>query len=124
MDQFSPSLIIPFCKEALLEVQQKEREDDSFHQPCLFCSEQCSGNRSSLFAHMLNSHRFTIGQPDNIGKSIHTHTHNTRTQLCTYTQMHTYTHTHTHYTHTYIHTHYTHTHTTHNTHTHNYALTH
>lgn len=52
--------------EEVLEQQQKEREDDSFHRLCMFCSEEFSGNRSSMLNHMAREHSFSIGLPDNI----------------------------------------------------------
>ncbi|XP_062418819.1 zinc finger protein 277 [Pungitius pungitius] len=50
----------------VLEQQQREREDRSFHRLCMFCSEEFSGNRSSLLNHMAREHSFGIGLPDNI----------------------------------------------------------
>lgn len=32
-------------QEEVLEQQQLEREDDSFHHGCMFCSEEFTGNR-------------------------------------------------------------------------------
>lgn len=32
-------------QEEVLEQQQLEREDDSFHHGCMFCSEEFIGNR-------------------------------------------------------------------------------
>uniref|UniRef100_UPI0037E71ACA zinc finger protein 277 isoform X1 n=1 Tax=Semicossyphus pulcher TaxID=241346 RepID=UPI0037E71ACA len=52
--------------EEVLEQQQKERDDSSFHRLCMFCSEEFSGNRSSLLNHMAREHSFSIGLPDNI----------------------------------------------------------
>ncbi|XP_004069426.1 zinc finger protein 277 [Oryzias latipes] len=52
--------------EEVLEQQQKERNDCSFHRVCMFCSEEFSGNRSSLLNHMAREHSFSIGLPDNI----------------------------------------------------------
>lgn len=52
--------------EEVLEQQQREREDTSFHRPCMFCSEDFIGNRSSLLNHMAREHSFSIGLPDNI----------------------------------------------------------
>ncbi|KAM3608755.1 uncharacterized protein V6R79_004180 [Siganus canaliculatus] len=52
--------------EAVLEQQQLEREDGSFHHVCMFCSEEFTGNRSSLLNHMAREHSFSIGLPDNI----------------------------------------------------------
>ncbi|XP_017292027.1 zinc finger protein 277 [Kryptolebias marmoratus] len=52
--------------EEVLEQQQKERDDSSFHRLCLFCSEEFTGNRSSLLNHMAREHSFSIGLPDNI----------------------------------------------------------
>uniref|UniRef100_A0A3Q3XEH7 C2H2-type domain-containing protein n=1 Tax=Mola mola TaxID=94237 RepID=A0A3Q3XEH7_MOLML len=52
--------------EEVLEQQQAEREDSSFHHACMFCSEDFTGNRSSLLNHMAREHSFSIGLPDNI----------------------------------------------------------
>ncbi|CAJ1055877.1 LOW QUALITY PROTEIN: zinc finger protein 277 [Xyrichtys novacula] len=52
--------------EEVLEQQQKERDDSSFHRLCMFCNEDFSGNRSSLLNHMAREHSFSIGLPDNI----------------------------------------------------------
>ncbi|XP_054890726.1 zinc finger protein 277 [Poeciliopsis prolifica] len=52
--------------EEVLEQQQKERDDCYFHRLCLFCSEECSGNRACLLNHMAREHSFSIGLPDNI----------------------------------------------------------
>ncbi|KAF7223978.1 zinc finger protein 277 [Nothobranchius furzeri] len=52
--------------EEVLEQQQKERDDSSFHHLCMFCSEEFTGNRSSLLNHMAREHSFSIGLPDNI----------------------------------------------------------
>ncbi|RVE71468.1 hypothetical protein OJAV_G00052200 [Oryzias javanicus] len=52
--------------EEVLEQQEKERNDCSFHRLCMFCSEEFSGNRSSLLNHMAREHSFSIGLPDNI----------------------------------------------------------
>ena len=43
-----------------------EREKTDFCRQCLFCKEVCKGNRFALFQHMLESHSFHIGQPDNV----------------------------------------------------------
>ncbi|XP_056907001.1 zinc finger protein 277 isoform X1 [Takifugu flavidus] len=53
-------------QEEVLEQQQLEREDNSFHHSCMFCSEEFTGNRSSLLNHMAREHSFSIGLPDNI----------------------------------------------------------
>uniref|UniRef100_A0A3B3TM60 Zinc finger protein 277 n=1 Tax=Poecilia latipinna TaxID=48699 RepID=A0A3B3TM60_9TELE len=52
--------------EEVLEQQQKERDDCYFHRLCLFCSEECTGNRACLLNHMAREHSFSIGLPDNI----------------------------------------------------------
>ncbi|XP_055365653.1 zinc finger protein 277 isoform X2 [Betta splendens] len=52
--------------EEVLEQQQRERDDSSFHHLCMFCSEEFTGNRSSLLNHMAREHSFSIGLPDNI----------------------------------------------------------
>lgn len=50
-----------------MEIQQTERNDTQFNRKCLFCHEVFTGNRKVLFDHMLHSHHFNIGLPDNIG---------------------------------------------------------
>uniref|UniRef100_A0A8C2X3M9 Zinc finger protein 277 n=1 Tax=Cyclopterus lumpus TaxID=8103 RepID=A0A8C2X3M9_CYCLU len=52
--------------EEVLEQQQQERDDGSFRRLCMFCSDEFSGNRSSLLNHMAREHSFSIGLPDNI----------------------------------------------------------
>ncbi|KAK5866781.1 hypothetical protein PBY51_011329 [Eleginops maclovinus] len=52
--------------EEVLDQQQQEREDSSFQRVCMFCSDEFSGNRSSLLNHMAREHSFSIGLPDNI----------------------------------------------------------
>ncbi|KAM4573564.1 zinc finger protein 277 [Odontesthes bonariensis] len=52
--------------EEVLEQQQVERDDCSFHRLCMFCNEEFTGNRSSLLNHMAKEHSFNIGLPDNI----------------------------------------------------------
>lgn len=52
--------------EEVLEQQQREREDSSFHRLCMFCNEEFTGNRSSMLNHMARDHSFSIGLPDNI----------------------------------------------------------
>ncbi|XP_078112489.1 zinc finger protein 277 isoform X1 [Sander vitreus] len=52
--------------EEVLEQQQQERDDGSFHRLCMFCSEEFTGNRASLLNHMAREHSFGIGLPDNI----------------------------------------------------------
>uniref|UniRef100_A0A671U1J3 Zinc finger protein 277 n=1 Tax=Sparus aurata TaxID=8175 RepID=A0A671U1J3_SPAAU len=52
--------------EEVLEQQQAERDDSSFHHVCMFCSDEFTGNRSSLLNHMAREHSFSIGLPDNI----------------------------------------------------------
>ncbi|TRY54858.1 hypothetical protein DNTS_001812 [Danionella cerebrum] len=52
--------------EEVLEQQQKERDDRTFHRVCMFCSEEFTGNRSLLLNHMAKEHSFSIGLPDNI----------------------------------------------------------
>ncbi|KAG7235910.1 hypothetical protein INR49_001890 [Caranx melampygus] len=60
------SQLLRLLQEDVLEQQQKERDDDSFHRLCMFCSEEFTGNRSSLLNHMAREHSFSIGLPDNI----------------------------------------------------------
>ncbi|XP_012925757.1 zinc finger protein 277 isoform X4 [Heterocephalus glaber] len=50
----------------ILEQQQQERNDTTFHGVCMFCSEEFLGNRSVLLNHMAREHAFNIGLPDNI----------------------------------------------------------
>ncbi|KAM4619198.1 zinc finger protein 277 [Polymixia lowei] len=52
--------------EEILEQQQRERDDNSFHGVCMFCSQEFTGNRSSLLNHMAREHSFSVGLPDNI----------------------------------------------------------
>ncbi|XP_072242597.1 zinc finger protein 277 isoform X2 [Leuresthes tenuis] len=52
--------------EEVLEQQQVERDDCSFHRLCMFCNEEFTGNRSSMLNHMAKEHSFNIGLPDNI----------------------------------------------------------
>ncbi|KAM9384406.1 zinc finger protein 277 [Pholidichthys leucotaenia] len=52
--------------EEVLEQQQRERDDSSFRRVCMFCSEEFTGNRSTLLNHMAREHLFSIGLPDNI----------------------------------------------------------
>ncbi|XP_039919101.1 zinc finger protein 277 isoform X2 [Hirundo rustica] len=50
----------------ILEQQQQERYDTSFHSMCMFCDQEFTGNRSVLLNHMAREHAFNIGLPDNI----------------------------------------------------------
>uniref|UniRef100_A0A8C0U6K1 Zinc finger protein 277 n=2 Tax=Cyanistes caeruleus TaxID=156563 RepID=A0A8C0U6K1_CYACU len=50
----------------ILEQQQQERYDTSFHSVCMFCDQEFTGNRSVLLNHMAREHAFNIGLPDNI----------------------------------------------------------
>ena len=59
-----------FVQEAVLEVQQAEREDTVFSHRCLFCRDVFTGNRTLLFQHMLADHSFNVGQPDNLGMHV------------------------------------------------------
>uniref|UniRef100_A0A8C5MAY6 Zinc finger protein 277 n=1 Tax=Leptobrachium leishanense TaxID=445787 RepID=A0A8C5MAY6_9ANUR len=52
--------------KVILEQQQRERCDTWFQRPCMFCSEEFTGNRSILFNHMNTEHSFNVGLPDNI----------------------------------------------------------
>nr|XP_015208035.1 PREDICTED: zinc finger protein 277 [Lepisosteus oculatus] len=52
--------------EAILEQQQKERNETIFHRTCMFCTEEFTGNRSFLLNHMAKEHDFNMGLPDNI----------------------------------------------------------
>uniref|UniRef100_A0AAY4DZ05 C2H2-type domain-containing protein n=1 Tax=Denticeps clupeoides TaxID=299321 RepID=A0AAY4DZ05_9TELE len=52
--------------EEVLEQQQRERDDCNFQHVCMFCNEEFSGNRSTLFNHMAKDHSFSVGLPDNI----------------------------------------------------------
>ena len=51
----------------MLEHQQSERCDTEFKRSCLFCGLVVMGNRAPLFRHMMESHGFSVGQPDNLG---------------------------------------------------------
>ena len=53
-------------QETILEINRLEREQNDFVRQCLFCKEECTGNRSILLLHMAKDHGFHIGQPDNI----------------------------------------------------------
>ncbi|KAG1680900.1 Zinc finger protein 277 [Nymphon striatum] len=50
----------------VLEYQKMERDDSSFSRLCIFCNKKLTINRSNLLTHMLESHNFSIGRPDNI----------------------------------------------------------
>lgn len=52
--------------EVVLKQFEKERVDDSFNRPCLFCKKQFTGNRSPLFKHLAEDHNLCVGSPDNI----------------------------------------------------------
>ncbi|XP_033880952.1 zinc finger protein 277 [Acipenser ruthenus] len=52
--------------EEILEQQQRERNDASFHRVCTFCNDEFTGNRSLLLNHMAIEHGFNMGLPDNI----------------------------------------------------------
>ncbi|CAI8058403.1 Zinc finger protein 277 [Geodia barretti] len=52
--------------EAVLEQQQSERQDSEFKRSCLFCGLVVMGNRALLLRHMLESHGFSVGQPNNL----------------------------------------------------------
>ncbi|XP_054582217.1 zinc finger protein 277 isoform X4 [Eptesicus fuscus] len=56
----------PSFLKGILEQQQRERNDNSFHGICMFCNEEFLGNRSVLLNHMAREHAFNIGLPDNI----------------------------------------------------------
>ena len=50
----------------VLEQQQREREDSTLTQDCLFCRHQFSADRAAVFNHMNDNHNFNIGHPDNL----------------------------------------------------------
>eukprot|EP01134_Creolimax_fragrantissima_P001404 CFRG1404T1 len=50
----------------VLAVQEKERAVTDFKRKCLFCTIVVTGNRRDLFQHMLDSHFFNVGLPDNV----------------------------------------------------------
>ncbi|MGH0127012.1 UNVERIFIED_CONTAM: hypothetical protein FKN15_071435 [Acipenser sinensis] len=52
--------------EEILEQQQRERNDASFHRVCTFCNEEFTGNRLLILNHMAIEHGFNMGLPDNI----------------------------------------------------------
>ncbi|MEJ1286456.1 zinc finger protein 277 [Cricetulus griseus] len=58
--------VVSDFKKEILDQQQRERNDTSFHGVCMFCSEEFRGNRSVLLNHMAREHAFNIGLPDNI----------------------------------------------------------
>ena len=60
-------VIVFLAQEAILEIQQAEREDSAFSHKCLFCRDVFTRNRALLFQHMLEDHSFNVGQPDNLG---------------------------------------------------------
>ena len=61
------ALLSPSLQEAVLEQQQSERQDTEFKRSCLFCGLVVMGNRALLLRHMLESHGFSVGQPNNLG---------------------------------------------------------
>lgn len=50
----------------VLLLQEEERNDTTFSRECLFCRKHFSGNRFSLFQHLIADHHLHIGAPDNI----------------------------------------------------------
>ncbi|PRP73201.1 zinc finger protein [Planoprotostelium fungivorum] len=49
----------------LLKKSQEERSEQHFSRKCLFCRKWL-GNREEYFSHMLQTHSFNIGRPDNL----------------------------------------------------------
>eukprot|EP00095_Tigriopus_kingsejongensis_P009324 maker-scaffold486_size158769-snap-gene-0.29 protein:Tk09324 transcript:maker-scaffold486_size158769-snap-gene-0.29-mRNA-1 annotation:"zinc finger protein 277" len=52
--------------EQVLEVQEKERTDPTFHRCCLFCRQVFEGCPAELFNHLAFDHNFSVGQPHNL----------------------------------------------------------
>jgi PREDICTED: similar to CG9890-PA len=52
--------------EKVLEIQEKERQDENFSRNCLFCKKSFFGNRKTLLDHLYVVHNFSIGLPDNL----------------------------------------------------------
>lgn len=52
--------------ELALIQQQAERENYTTTSKCLFCEETFYGNRSLVLDHLLYSHNFNLGHPDNL----------------------------------------------------------
>ena len=70
IERFIDLINILLAQEAILEIQQAEREDSTFSHRCLFCRDVFTGNRALLFQHMLEDHSFNVGQPDNLGMNF------------------------------------------------------
>jgi len=51
--------------EQVLAVQERERNDATFHRGCLFCRQNFT-KHADLFNHMAFDHNFSVGQPDNL----------------------------------------------------------
>ncbi|KAJ1345753.1 hypothetical protein KIN20_000358 [Parelaphostrongylus tenuis] len=52
--------------EEALSCQQREREDTSFQQQCIFCRYTARGNRSKIIHHLYMIHHLNLGSPDNL----------------------------------------------------------
>lgn len=52
--------------EEALSCQQREREDTTFQQQCIFCRYTARGNRSKIIHHLYMIHHLNLGSPDNL----------------------------------------------------------
>uniref|UniRef100_A0A914WL95 ZN622/Rei1/Reh1 zinc finger C2H2-type domain-containing protein n=1 Tax=Plectus sambesii TaxID=2011161 RepID=A0A914WL95_9BILA len=52
--------------EEALACQQREREESTFSQQCLFCRYTARGNRSKIIHHLYMIHHLNLGSPDNL----------------------------------------------------------
>jgi len=68
---------LPSCRKGhfaakfqVLACQQREREDSTYSQQCLFCRYMARGNRSKIIHHLYMIHHLNLGSPDNLGAFI------------------------------------------------------
>ena len=52
--------------ENVLQVQEKERNNNSFKRSCFFCRTVFEGSSAKLLNHMCYDHNFSVGQPHNL----------------------------------------------------------
>ena len=52
--------------EQVLELQERERRDDSFSRTCLFCRSVINGRAGDFLNHMAKDHNFNVGHPHNL----------------------------------------------------------
>jgi len=52
--------------EEALSCQQREREENNFSLPCIFCRYVARGNRSKIIHHLYMIHHLNLGSPDNL----------------------------------------------------------